>query len=411
MKKILLLGGSKQQIPAIECAKRKGYYTILCDYLPDNPGQEVADKFYLESTTDKETILEIAKKEKIDGIVAYASDPAAPIAAYVAEKLGLPTNSYESVEILGNKGLFRKFLKENNFNVPIAKDYTDKSEIIYDIKKRIYNFPIMIKPVDSSGSKGITKLLNEDNLEESIDFAFKFSKSKRVIVEEYIENKNKFMVGGDCFVVNGQVKFWGLLNCHRDIKVNPLVPVGKSYPLLVTSEEKIEIEKEIQRVISLLNISFGGFNIEVIIGKNNKIYLIEIGPRNGGNMIPDLLKIIYGVDMIELTIEGAMGKNLIDLDYKESDSFYATHNIHSSKNGRLKGITFSKELKEKIIRKVIYKNERDIIEYFDNASKALGILFLKFNSYEEMKNILENISDLIQIEIERESNERNRRIF
>lgn len=400
MKKILLLGGSKQQIPAIECAKRKGYYTILCDYLPDNPGQEVADKFYLESTADKEAILKIAQREKIDGIVAYASDPAAPTAAYVAEKLGLPTNPYKSVEILGNKGLFRKFLKENNFNVPIAKDYTDKNEIIDDIKKNVYNFPIMIKPVDSSGSKGITKLLNKNNLEESIDFAFEFSKSKTIIVEEYIENKNKFMVGGDCFVVNGQVKFWGLLNCHRDIEVNPLVPVGKSYPLLVTSKEKIEIEKEIQRVMSLLDINFGGFNIEVIIGKNNKIYLIEIGPRNGGNMIPDLLKIIHGVDMIDLTVEGAMGKNLKELDYKEPNSFYATHNIHSNKKGRLKEIIFLDGLKEKIIKKVIYKNEGDIIECFDNASKALGILFLKFNSYEEMKNILEEINNLIQIKLE-----------
>ncbi|WP_294765103.1 acetyl-CoA carboxylase biotin carboxylase subunit family protein [uncultured Fusobacterium sp.] len=404
MKKILLLGGSKQQIPAIECAKRKGYCTVLCDYLPDNPGQKFVDKFYLESTTDKDAILKIAQKEKIDGIVAYASDPAAPTAAYVAEQLGLPTNPYKAVEILGNKGLFRKFLKENNFNVPTAKDYIDKDEIIDDIKKNIYNFPIMIKPVDSSGSKGITKLLNEDNLEKSIDFAFKFSKSKRVIVEEYIENKNKFMVGGDCFVVNGQVKFWGLLNCHRDIKVNPLVPVGKSYPLLLTSKEKIEIQKEIQRVMSLLDINFGGFNIEVIIGKNNKIYLIEIGPRNGGNMIPDLLKIIYGVDMIDLTVEGAIGNNLIDLDYKESSSFYATHNIHSNKNGILKEIIFSKQLKEKIIKSIIYKNEGDTIEYFDNASKALGILFLKFSSYEEMKAILNKINNLITIIVEEKVN-------
>ena len=104
MKKLLLLGGSAQQVVAIETAKRLGYYTILCDYLSDNPGQYVADKFYLESTTNKEKILEIAAKEKIDGIVAYASDPAAPTAAYVAEKLNLYTNPYESVKTLCNKG-------------------------------------------------------------------------------------------------------------------------------------------------------------------------------------------------------------------------------------------------------------------------------------------------------------------
>ena len=91
MKKILLLGGSAQQVIAIETAKRLGFYTVLCDYLDDNPGQFAADKFYLVSTTDKEAVLKVAESEKIDGVMAYASDPAAPTAAYVAEKMGLPT--------------------------------------------------------------------------------------------------------------------------------------------------------------------------------------------------------------------------------------------------------------------------------------------------------------------------------
>lgn len=94
MKKILLLGGSAQQVIAIETAKRLGYYTILCDYLTDNPGQYYADKFYLISTTDKEAIFKVAFDEAIDGVIAYASDPAAPTAAYVAEKMNLPTSPY-----------------------------------------------------------------------------------------------------------------------------------------------------------------------------------------------------------------------------------------------------------------------------------------------------------------------------
>ena len=125
MKKILLLGGSAQQVIAIETAKRLGYYTVLCDYLPDNPGQYVADKFYLVSTTDKEAVLEVAENENIDGILAYASDPAAPTAAYVAEKLGLPGSPYESVEILCNKDRFRAFLEDNGFCTPKAKGYEE----------------------------------------------------------------------------------------------------------------------------------------------------------------------------------------------------------------------------------------------------------------------------------------------
>lgn len=111
MKKILLLGGSAQQVIAIETAKKLGYYTILCDFLTDNPGQYSADKFYLISTTDKNAVLKVAMDEKVDGVLAYASDPAAPTAAYVAEKMGLPGNPYESVEILCNKDKFRDFFE------------------------------------------------------------------------------------------------------------------------------------------------------------------------------------------------------------------------------------------------------------------------------------------------------------
>ena len=124
-KKILLLGGSCAQIPAIVKAKEKNLYTILCDYLPDNPGQEHADEFHQVSTTDKEAVLSVAKKLKVDYVMAYASDPAAPTAAYVAEKLGLPGSSYASVRVLSEKDLFREMLKKNKFNSPRAISFTE----------------------------------------------------------------------------------------------------------------------------------------------------------------------------------------------------------------------------------------------------------------------------------------------
>jgi len=177
MKKLMLLGGSSQQIVAIETAKKLGYYTVLCDYLTDNPGQKYADKFYLKSTTDKNEILEIAKKEKIDGIIAYASDPAAPTAAYVAEILGLPTNPYKSVDILANKDKFREFLRTNNFHTPKAKSFYDLESAINEIS--FFKFPIIIKPVDSSGSKGVSKINNVDELKFKFDDAIAYSKKKK----------------------------------------------------------------------------------------------------------------------------------------------------------------------------------------------------------------------------------------
>ena len=123
MKRVLMLGGSIYQTYAIKAARDMGHYVITCDYLPSNPGHKLAHEYHNVSTTDKEAVLRLARELKVDGVVAYASDPAAPTAAYVCEQLGLPTSPYKSVEILSKKHLFRRYLAENGFNVPKARSY------------------------------------------------------------------------------------------------------------------------------------------------------------------------------------------------------------------------------------------------------------------------------------------------
>ncbi|MBR6981964.1 MAG: ATP-grasp domain-containing protein [Ruminococcus sp.] len=399
MKKIMLLGGSAQQVIAIDTAKHLGYYTVLCDYLSDNPGQYSADKFYLASTTDMELILKIAKEEGIDGIVAYASDPAAPTAAYVAEKLSLPGNPHDSVEILCNKDKFRSFLSENGFCTPSANGYTSVEDAKSDINKGVYLFPIIIKPVDSSGSKGATVLQDDTKLDEAIIFAFSFSRSHRIVVEEYIEKVHPYLIGGDIFVWDGKVIMWGLMNCHRDNRVNPLVPVGKSYPPELSDSMLCDVKKTLQALVNKLNIKFGAMNVELIVDKNGRVFLIDVGPRNGGNMIPDLLGYIFGIDVVEMTIQAAMNETPV-LVVNDPKPYYATHNLHSDKNGRFERVWYSDQIKPYIIREVVYKKPGDAVEYFDNAAKALGIVFLKFDNETTMRQILGTINDHIKIELQ-----------
>lgn len=396
MKKLLLLGGSAQQIIAIETAKKLGYYTVLCDYLPDNPGQYVTDKFYLVSTTDKEAVLEIAQTERVDGVLAYASDPAAPTAAFVAEKMGLPGSPYESVEILCNKDKFRKFLSENNFCTPKAKGYASVEEALKERKNFMY--PVIIKPVDSSGSKGATVLNEENGLKEALEFAFSFSRCHRIIIERFIEKKHPYLIGGDIFVEDGKIVLWGLMNCHRDNKVNPLVPVGKSYPLKLQEEDIRHVKDTLSSLVEKLKIRNGSMNVELVVDKNNCVWPIDIGPRSGGNMIPDLLGDMFGVDIAEMSVEAAMGMPIRG-NIHEPDGYYATHNLHSNRNGIYRDITFSPEIEKYIYRKCLYKKNGDIVEYFDNAAKCLGIIFLKFSDEKIMEKILSNISELIVVDV------------
>lgn len=396
MKTLLLLGGSAQQVVAIETAKRLGYRTVLCDFLPDNPGQYTADKFYLVSTTDREAVLEVAKKENADGVLAYASDPAAPTAAYVAETLGLPTNPCNAVETLCNKDRFRDFLRENGFNTPVSKGYRNAEVVKADIP--MFRLPVIVKPVDSSGSKGVTVLRSWDGLDKALAFAFSFSRAHRIVVEEFIEKKHPYLIGGDIFVSDGKVVLWGLLNCHRDERVNPLVPVGKSYPLLLEKDDVRHVQETLQNMIDKLGIRFGSMNVELVIDSSNRVWPIDIGPRAGGNMIPDLLGMIFGVDLVEMAIQTAMGEALTG-NIGSGSGYFATYNLHSTRGGIYKQILFSNELKSYLKRICLYKKSGERVERFDNASKCLGIIFMEFPHAGVANRIMDNIEKYIDVQL------------
>ena len=156
-KKLLLLGGSRYLLPVIEAAKKLGIYTISCDYLPDNIAHKYSDEYRNVSIIDKEAVLAAARELQVDGVMSFACDPGVVTAAYVAEKMGLPScGSYESVCILQNKGLFRQFLTEHGFTVPAAKGYTCIEDALNDTA--LFHWPVIVKPTDSAGSKGVTRV-------------------------------------------------------------------------------------------------------------------------------------------------------------------------------------------------------------------------------------------------------------
>lgn len=402
MKKILLLGGSAQQVIAIKKAKELGYFTIVCDYLEDNPGQYYADKFYLESTTDKEAILEIAKIENIDGILAYASDPAAPTAAYVSEKLNLPGNPYKSVEILCNKDKYRSFLKDNGFNTPKSRGYSNVEDALSDIMNNMFTMPIMVKPVDSSGSKGVSLLDENTEIREKINLALSYSKSKRIIIEEFVESFG-FQVAGDGLSINGNLKFRYFANDHfnKDAE-NPYVPISASFPYNMPSDIQDKIHCEIQRLITLLKMKDSTYNFDIRINKNWDIFLMEVAPRSGGNYIPQVIKYATGVDMLDYAIRLAMGEKIDEVEIsKKNPEFWSYYAIHSTQNGVLKEININQEvLSNNIVESHIIKKPKDRVEAFKGASSALGILIMKFDSLKSMVDMMENSKDWISIVLE-----------
>lgn len=400
MKKILLLGGSAQQLVAIRAAKELGYHTVLCDYLPDNPGQYEADTFYQVSTTDVEAVYEIAKTEKVDGILAYASDPAALPAAIVAERLGLPTNPSKSVEILGLKHPWRKFLEETGFASPKATSFSPSITVSqFAALVSDYSFPIVIKPTDSSGSKGVTVLEKLDNLDKAIAWADSYSRNKILIAEEYIQRGFPDVIGGDIFVWDGKVVLFGEMACIRDYERSPLIPIGEKWPACLTDLQTARIHSELQRVVDALGIRFGEMNIEILLDKNDNVHFLELGPRAGGNMIPIQLSDALGIDLVKANVQAAMGEtpHFIGKPLNPNRGYYIHYVLHSYRAGILKEIVIDDTIKPFVYREVPYKKAGDAVEYFDGAGKALGIIFLHFDTAEQMEYFCQNHNTLIKV--------------
>ncbi|KKA44106.1 MULTISPECIES: ATP-grasp domain-containing protein [Salinivibrio] len=394
MKKILFLGGAPTQIPPIKYALKEGHYVITCDYLPDNPGHRLSNQYYNISTTDKDAVLEIAQTENIDGIVAYASDPAAPTAAYVAEKMGLPGNPYRAVEILARKDLFRKFLADNHFNVPRSKSFSDSQ----DAKKWLSEIgvPAFVKPVDSSGSKGVTHIQNHDDLESAFEYALQFSREKKVIVEEKII-KTGYQVDSDIFMLNGEVVSctWG--NQHQDSECHPYAPVAISYPSVLPDYIQQKAKSVINLILNNLGFNSGAFNVEFVVDKNDEVWVIEIGPRNGGNLIPQVLKYATGVDMISATVDVALGKMPKQMMRNDVEGCWSSLIVHSRSTGTLKEISLSERAEKYIVEKEIYAKPGDKVNKFSGSHDTIGMMILKYPNKEDMLSILDNMEKDIQV--------------
>ena len=396
MKRILMLGGSMQQIPIIKRAKEMGLYVITCDYCPDNPGHKFADEYYNVSTTDLDAVLELAKRLNIDGIVAYASDPAAPTAAYVSEKLGLPGNPYQSVKLLTEKDLFRKFLKEHGLNCPKAQGFINYEDALAAIGD--FHFPVMVKPVDSSGSKGVVKIYGVDELKDAVAEALSYSRGKRFIIEEFIVKKG-YQVSGDGFSVDGKLVFTSYGNeLYSGKGTREYVALGEFWPSLLTEEQKNKVDEELQKLITALGMKTCAYNIEVILDENDTVYVLELGPRNGGSYIPQLIKYATGVDLVDYTIWGALGMDCSSLKMKETKGVFSNYMIYSITSGRYKGLWFDEQFKKNNLLDVYCTyHEGDKVTAYQNTTHSLGTILFKAESIDEMIKIINNIDNFYKV--------------
>lgn len=397
MKKLLLLGGSRYLLPVIKTAHELGIYVITCDYLPDNIAHQLSDEYHNISIIDKDSVLKLAQNNNIDGIMSFACDPGVVTAAYVAEKMNLPfCGSYNSVLTLQNKDKFRAFLSENGFNVPMAKGYNNPATALKEASD--FKFPVIVKPVDSAGSKGVSKVDNPSQLQEKISFALQHSLSKKFIIEEFI-NKKGDSSDSDCFSVDGEFRFITYSNQKFDMKAqNPYTPAAYTWPSNMSKENQEFLNKELQRLITLLDLKTSIYNVEVREDENGTPYIMEVSPRGGGNRLSEMIKLATGVDLIKNAVLAAVGEQTEQLNYPEYKTYIAECILHSNLSGVYKDIEISHELQVEQLDLWIDKGSK--INDFTGANEAIGTLVLRFNDPNTMDKIMNDIDNYVKIIVE-----------
>lgn len=398
-KKLMLLGGLRYLLPMIEEAHRMGIYVITADYLPDNIAHKYSDEYCDVSIIDKEAVLAKAKELQIDGIVSHAVDPGVTTAAYVAEQMGLPFQcSYEAACILQDKSRFRQFLMENGFNCPHAKGYTIAEDSLKDVD--YFTWPVIVKPVDSAGSKGVTKVTEVSQLKEAVDFALSCSISKHIIIEDFLD-KVGAQSSADIFTVDGKLVYPAYSDQFFDKDAaNPYTPAIEIWPASMEQKYQDDLTEQLQRLVTLLGMKSGIYNVESRVCSNGKAYIMEVSPRGGGNRIAELQDMATGQSLIRAEICKALGMPMEDIHAPEYDGVWCNYIMHSSVEGTLESVDIDPVFEAKYIKdKGFIVKKGDHIVPFTGANTSLGTLFLRAETREELDSILSDIYKYVTIKL------------
>lgn len=381
----MLLGGLRYLKPVIDAAHKQGYYVITADYLPNNIAHTWSDEYCNVSIIDKEAVLQEAQRLQIDGIMSFACDPGVVAASYVQDKMGLPSfGPFESVEILQNKDKFRAFLAKNGFNVPQAKGFDSVEAAMEEVYW--YPWPVIVKPTDAAGSKGVTRVDKAEDLRPALEYAMEHSISGHIIVEEFID-KQGCSSDTDSMSIDGKLVFVSFCAQRFDAEAtNPYTPAAYSWPSTFTKKQEEYLTSEIQRLITLLNLKTVVYNIEVRVAPNGKPYIMELTPRGGGNRLCEMLRYATGVDMITAITRAMVGDPILNpVEQKPYNGHWAEIILHADTDGIYDHLEISKTLPAEVVEEDLWVKQGDHVDSFEGANNAIGTLVLKFQSAEELE--------------------------
>jgi biotin carboxylase len=401
---LMFLGGAIHQVHVIKKAREMGMRIVVCDLNAGCPGRAEADVFYNISTNDFPSLLKTAQSENIDGILAYSADSAVITVAKLAESLQLPGyHPVQAVETLIHKDLLRSFLKTHGFSVPHSGSF-QHGDVFSEDAAEEYLFPVIVKPVDASGSNGVTLVQHPEEVTPAIQHALTFSRNGRAIVEEYIDAKDRQFCG-DGFLQDGNIIVHHASHQSFGTDVpNPEIPVASTFPLKEKDaflEEAARIE--LQRLFSLLGMQNGNFIYEARADANDDIYFLDISPRNGGDFLDPLIALAYGTDLIKGAILSAVGRPFEPSKQPVSDRYWAEYTLYSRTPGTLSEVKLFPKEGQKIEDIYSHYKEGDTVYPLTSSAHFIAYVIMSFETKEGMYRAIQHPEEWHQVVLKEDS--------
>ena len=394
-KKLLLLGGSHAEIPLIKAAQEMGWYVITTGNNRDGLGHPYADKTIFADFSNKETMLELARSEGVQAVCSGCNDFALLSTVYACEKLGLPGHdSYATSLQIHHKDKYRALAKRLEIPTPQAKVVHNVQEFEDAIAS--FTYPIIVKPVDLTGGKGIHRAANAEEARDAYKDAISRTREDYVVVEEFIQGTNH---GFSAMLVKGKVAF--AFADNEQYFVNKYLVSGANTPSTTANTGLMKLRDYSERIARELNLVDGILHIQYIERADGTPIIIEICRRSPGDLYIKFVKYATGIDYPKFIMKAETGEDISAIQDLPTQGFWLRHCIMARpeiENGSVvRDVTFAPEIQGNIVEKFLWYKPGETIK--DKLTYKAGIVFFKFNSLAEMQDKTARMTDLAKITI------------
>ena len=391
MKKLMIMGAGIYQVPLIKTAKRMGIHTIAVSIPGNYPGFAVADEVCHINTVDYEAVLKVAREKQIDGIVTAGTDVAVITIGKVCDELGLKGLSFEAAKTAVDKMLMKSCYEKAGVRTARYRKVRFEEDV-YGIIEPL-SYPLIFKTVDSSGSRGITRVNTPEEIPAAIENARAVTRKDYYLVEEFLTGDE---FGAQAFIYDGELQF---VLPHGDYVFtgDTGVPVGHFAPFSLSQEMQADVFEQTQKAIRAMGLDNCAVNCDFIM-HDGKTYVLELGGRSGATCLAELVSIYYGFDYYEKIIQAALGEKP-DFPQKQAVP-NASRLLMSDKDGVIRSITNNNPPCDKICEIMFDYTVGDTVKKFRVGPHRIGHVVTKGDTLEEAVDVLNRAIANIHIDVE-----------